>query len=145
MLAFSSRGTSSPPASHTATPTRIPSIPASTVTVGGIPQLSTSYAGTIQDLLSGQKTALFLTNIKQSGGNITGTFQGLGLVGPFKGTVSAGGKVHFTVSVYGGTEILSFDGTIKIGGDIAGTFDALDPNGNKTGESGDWYAGWPKA
>src|SRR5713101_550071 len=69
MLAFSSRGTSSPPASHTATPTRIPSIPASTVTVGGIPQLSTSYAGTIQDLLSGQKTALFLTNIKQSGRN----------------------------------------------------------------------------
>ena len=77
----------------------------------------------------------------QSGGNIQGSFQGLGLVGNFKGTVTTGGNVHFTVSVYGGTEILSFEGTIKIGGDIAGTFDAVDQNGNKLGESGTWYAG----
>ncbi len=84
---------------------------------------------------------MYLTNVKQSGGNIKGTFQGLGLVGPFKGTVSAGGKVHFTVSVYGGTETLSFEGTIKVGGDIVGTFDALDQNGNKMGESGIWDVG----
>jgi hypothetical protein len=45
------------------------------------------------------------------------------------------------VSVYGGNEILSFEGTIKIGGDIVGTFDAVDQNGNKLGESGLWNAG----
>jgi len=88
---------------------------------------------------------MYLTDIKQNQGSFQGHFQGLGLVGTFKGTVSVDGNVHFTVSIWGGTETLSFDGTIKIGGDIAGTFDALDPNGNKTGESGEWYAGWPQA
>jgi eukaryotic-like serine/threonine-protein kinase len=141
LLAFASRDSSSPPASHTATPVRTPSIAAPTVNVGVFPQLATSYAGTILDLLSNQKTPLFLTNIKQSGGTIQGSFQGLGLIGPFKGTVSTSGSVHFTVSVYGGTETLSFEGTIKIGGDIVGTFDALDPNGNKMGESGIWNVG----
>ncbi len=130
-----------PPASSTAAPAKTPSIPASTVTVSPFPQLATSYAGTVLDLLSGQKTPMYLTNVKQSGGNIQGSFQGLGLVGPFKGTVSAAGSVHFTVSVYGGTETLSFEGTIKIGGDIVGTMDALDPNGNQTGESGVWNVG----
>ncbi len=130
-----------PPASSTAAPSKTPSIPAPTVTVSPFPQLATSYAGTVLDLLSGQKTPMFLTNMKQSQGTIQGHFQGLGLVGPFKGTVSASGKVHFTVSVYGGTETLTFEGTIKIGGDIVGTMDALDPNGNKLGESGIWDVG----
>jgi eukaryotic-like serine/threonine-protein kinase len=145
MLAFASRNTSSPPATppatHTVTPTRTPTIPTPTVNVGAYPRLATSYGGTIKDLLSGQKTDMFLTDVQQNQGNIRGTFQGLGLVGPFKGTVSASGSVHFTVSVYGGNETLSFEGTIKIGGDIVGTFDALDPNGYKTGESGLWNAG----
>jgi eukaryotic-like serine/threonine-protein kinase len=141
-LAITFKNASSPvTTSPKAAPTRTPSGPASTVTVSPYPQLATSYAGTILDLLSGQKTALFLTNIKQSGGTIQGSFQGLGLIGPFKGTVSTAGSVHFTVSVYGGTETLSFEGTIKIGGDIVGTFDAVDQNGNKLGESGLWNAG----
>src|SRR6266700_6837793 len=142
MLAFAPRGTISPvTTSPKVTATRTPSIPASTVNVSPFPQLATSYAGTILDLLSGQKTPLFLTNIKQSGGTIQGSFQGLGLIGPFTGTVSTGGKVQFTVSVYGGNEILAFEGTIKIGGDIVGSFDAVDQNGNKTGESGLWNVG----
>jgi eukaryotic-like serine/threonine-protein kinase len=109
--------------------------------VSPYPQLATSYAGTISDILSQQSTPLFLSNIKQNGGTIQGSFQGLGLIGPFKGTVSTAGSVHFTVSVYGGTEVLSFEGTIKIGGDIVGSFDAVDQNGNKLGESGLWNAG----
>ena len=140
ILAFASRSTGSPPAFHTATPARTPSIPTSTVTVSVYPQLAISYAGTVFDLLSNQSTPMFLRNMKQSGGTIEGSFQGLGLVGSFKGTVSAGGKVHFTVSVYGGTEILSFDGTIKIGGDMVGTMDTVDQNGNKLGETGIWNA-----
>jgi serine/threonine protein kinase len=141
ILAFASRSTGTPPAFHTATPARTPSIPASTVTVGAYPQLATSYAGTISDLLSGQKTALFLTGIQQNQGSIQGSFRGLGLVDSFKGTVSAAGEVHFTVLAYGGNETLTFEGTIKIGGDIVGTFDVLDQNGYKTGESGLWNVG----
>jgi serine/threonine protein kinase len=141
MLAFASKDASSPPATYTVTPSRTPSIPTPTVNVGAYPRLATSYGGTIKDLLSGQKTAMFLINVQQNQGNIQGSFQGLGLVGTFKGTVSASGSIHFTVSVYGGNETLSFEGTIKIGGDIVGTFDALNPNGYKTGESGLWNVG----
>jgi len=144
-LALLSRVTSSPPAPHTVTPSvtpaRTPPIPTPTVNAGTYPQLATSYAGTILDLLSQQKTSMYLTEVKQNQGRIQGHFQGLGLVGTFKGTVSADGNVHFTVEIWGGNETLSFDGTIKVGGDIVGTFDVLDPNGNKTGESGPWNVG----
>ncbi len=141
ILAFAPRNTSSPPATHTVTPSRTPSIPTPTVNVGAYPRLATSYGGTIKDLLSGQRTDMFLTNVLQNQGNIKGSFRGLGLVGTFKGTVSASGDVHFTVSIWGGNETLSFEGTIKIGGDIVGTFDVLDQNGYRTGESGLWDAG----
>ncbi len=141
ILAFSSRATSSPPATHTVAPTGTPTISTPTVNVGAYPRLAPSYAGTVLDLLSKQKTPMYLTDIKQNQGSFQGHFQGLGLVGTFKGTVSVDGNVHFTVSIWGGTETLSFEGTIKVGGDIVGTFDAVDQNGNKMGESGIWDVG----
>jgi eukaryotic-like serine/threonine-protein kinase len=141
LLAFTSRNSSAPAVAHQVTPTPAPAMATPTSNVGAYPRLATSYTGTILDLLSGQKTPMFLTEVQQNQGTIQGTFQGLGLVGPFKGTVSPTGSVHFTVSVYGGNEVLSFEGTIKIGGDIVGTFDALDQNGYKTGESGIWNLG----
>ncbi len=78
---------------------------------------------------------------RSSQGSIQGFFRGLSLVGPFKGTASTTGSIHFTVSVYGGNETLAFEGTIKNGSDIVGTFDALDQNGNKTGLTGLWNVG----
>src|SRR6266851_3332260 len=99
ILAFSSRATSSPPATHTVAPTGTPTISTPTVNVGAYPRLAPSYAGTVLDLLSKQKTPMYLTDIKQNQGSFQGHFQGLGLVGTFKGTVSVDGNVHFTVSI----------------------------------------------
>ena len=112
--------------------TRTPGVPA-------YPSIAASYAGRILDLLNNENTSLFLTQIQQNGGSISGLFQGLGLVGPFKGTVTPTGKVQFTVTVQAGASFLSFDGDIKIGGDITGTFTALNQNKQPTGESGPWY------
>ena len=100
--------------------------------------MSSSYAGTVLDLLNNERTGLFLTQIHQNNGNITGYFQGLGMAGPFTGTVTRAGHLQFTVTVLGGSSFLSFDGDIKIGGDITGTFKALNQQRQFTGESGIW-------
>jgi hypothetical protein len=41
-------------------------------------------------------------------------------------------------NVQAGSSILLFDGEIKIGGDIQGTFEALNQQRQPTGESGAW-------
>ncbi len=101
------------------------------------PRIAASYVGTSADLLANEKTDMFLTNIQQSQGNIHGFFHGLGLAGPFTGTVTPAGHIEFTVMAYAGNMTLSFEGDIKIGGDIAGTFRVLD-HGDFTGEYGLW-------
>ena len=102
------------------------------------PAVAASYAGTIFDLMTQQKTPFFLTAIQQNGDGIHGSFQGLGLVGPFKGTVTSSGHVQFTVSIYAGEATLAFEGSIKIGGDMAGSFAAVAQDGQHTGEGGLW-------
>lgn len=111
-----------------------PSTPVSPI----FPSLSSSYAGTILDLLAGEKTPMYLTNVQQSQGKISGNFQGLGLVSTFKGTITRAGKLHFTMINSSTNQILSFEGTIKTGGDIVGTFAVLNQDGYQTGESGLW-------
>jgi serine/threonine protein kinase len=105
------------------------------------PKLSPCYAGTIADLMTNQTTAMYLLDIQQSQGNIHGTFQGLGLVGTFEGTVTSDEQLHFTLPVHAGEQTLAFVGTIKIGGDIKGSFRVLDQQEHFTGEFGDWYVG----
>ena len=102
------------------------------------PPLAASYTGTIFDLMTRQKTSLLLTALQQNQEGIHGFFQGLGLVGPFTGTVTPTGQVRFTVTIYTGAATLVFDGIIKIGGDMAGSFAAVDQHGQRTGESGLW-------
>ncbi len=116
--------------------------PPSNVTTGAsaYPDISLSYAGTVLDLMNNEKTSLFLTQVHQNNGNIMGYFQGLGLAGPFTGAVTHTGHLQFTVAVSGGSSFLSFDGSIKIGGDITGTFEVLNQQRQFTGESGPWNA-----
>jgi len=102
------------------------------------PAVAASYAGTIFDLMTQQKTPFLLTAIQQNGEGIHGSFQGLGLVGPFTGTVTPSGQVRFTVSIYAGEATLVFEGSIKIGGDMAGSFAAVAQEGQRTGEGGLW-------
>ncbi len=105
------------------------------------PRLGSSYAGKVSDIsVAHTTTALYLAGIQQDQGHFQGEFQGLGLAGPFTGTVTSGGKLHFTVKVYSGNTTLIFDGAIKVGGDLTGTFNATTENNQNTSEYGLWYA-----
>ncbi len=123
----------------TAFTTTTPSSNVSTA-VSAFPDIGPSYAGTVLDLMNHEKTSLYLTHIHQNKGNITGYFQGLGMAGPFTGTVTHSGHLQFTVVIQSGSSFLSFDGDIKIGGDITGVFKALNQQRQFTGESGPWNA-----
>ena len=79
-----------------------------------------------------------LSNILQSGNNIQGYFNGLGLSGYFKGTITISGHIQFQVVVYSGNSTLSFEGAIQIGGTIAGSYQVLNQNSQFTGETGLW-------
>ena len=151
LLLFVPRHDSPPSTTQRVTPTLAPSTPQPKATatltrtpVGPVyPPIATSYAGTVADLLNPQhpqKTALVLTSIQQNGGNISGYFQGLGMTGPFKGSVTTDEKVNFTVSVQSGTSTLSFEGSIKVGGDLVGSFKVLNQQGQPTGDYGEWNA-----
>ncbi len=100
------------------------------------PDIVASYAGTVLDAMNHERTDMFLTQIHQNGGNISGQFRGLGLVGHFTGTVTPTEHLQFIVQA--GSSILLFDGEIKIGGDIQGTFEALNQQRQPTGEYGAW-------
>lgn len=102
------------------------------------PLLNPSYAGTVVDLLAKEKTIMTLTHIQQNQGSIQGDFQGLGYVGPFKGSITPTGHLQFTIVVRSGASTLSFEGDIKVGGDIAGSFEVLLHEGQPTGETGIW-------
>jgi eukaryotic-like serine/threonine-protein kinase len=102
------------------------------------PILGASYTGTVVDLLAKEKTSMVLTRIQQNQGSIQGYFQGLGFVGPFKGTITPSGHLQFKVEMRAGQSILSFEGDIKVGGDIVGSFEVLLSQGQPTGESGLW-------
>ena len=144
LVAFAFQNHSASSTSNRATSTLAQTTPRSTTpfntatSVSAYPTMSSSYAGTVLDLLNNERSGLFLTQLHQNNGNITGYFQGLGMAGPFTGTVTREGHLQFTVTVLGGSSFLSFDGDIKIGGDITGTFKALNQQRQFTGESGIW-------
>jgi eukaryotic-like serine/threonine-protein kinase len=127
------KATASPSPSPSATPISI------------YPPLSSSYAGTILDLgVANTSTKMFLTNVFENpaNGHFTGQFQGLGLSGPFTGTVTPSGVIHFVVKIDVGNMVC--DGKIKVGGDLEINFKTYDQNGNSLGEYGPMY-GHPTA
>ena len=128
------------PATHQARVTSGAVSPTATLLPKGskYPILGASYAGTVVDLLAKEKTSMMLTHIQQNQGSIQGYFQGLGFVGPFKGSITPSGHLQFMVAVRSGASTLSFEGDIKVGGDIVGSFEVLLPEGQPTGESGLW-------
>lgn len=108
--------------------------------ISNIPQLAQNYAGTISDSgVAGTATNLYLSNIKQNQGIITGSFSGLYQVGNFTGTVSADGTITFSVKISAGV-LMCRDGKIKVGGELVGSFKVVDSQGNALGEYGPWSA-----
>ena len=127
--------TTTPRSAWTPTPKPVLSPTVSAATL--YPPVAQSYAGEINDVgVANTKTIMYLTHIKQDQNRLSGNFQGLGLIGAFTGTVTSSGIVHFTVKIDAGT--LIFDGITKVGGDIRGTFKAVDQRGQSLGEYGDW-------
>ena len=108
------------------------------------PQLASNYAGRIADSgVAGTVTNLYLTQITQDYyGNISGHLDGLYLPGPFTGTISKKGDLNFTMKITVG--LLVVQGSIKVGGELQGTFKVVDPQGNSLGEYGVWSADPPK-
>ncbi|HZS75929.1 MAG TPA: serine/threonine-protein kinase [Ktedonobacteraceae bacterium] len=111
--------------------------PAPTATTSIYPPLAPAYTGSIADIgVAAKSTPMYLTRIQQNESQISGHFEGLGLVGPFTGTISQNGTIHLVVKITVGNLIL--DGTIKVGGDIQGSFITEDQQGNNLGEYGPW-------
>lgn len=116
--------------------------PAAAFTNSDYPQLSTCYGGTIFDVGgAGEKTALYLTNIKQNQADISGNFQGLGLNGMFKGKIDKNSDFRFIVTFPGRSDMLSCTGSIRTGGDLVGDFNVVDKSGQKLGDYGNWNVG----
>ncbi len=104
------------------------------------PTIANSYGGEVADRLANVTTPLFLRNIQQNQASFHGLFSGLGLAGPFTGSVTPSGHLQFSVSIQGGNSTLAFTGDIKVGGDWTGSYKVLDQRGQWTGESGLWNA-----
>lgn len=102
------------------------------------PPLVRQYSGTINDMVANSTTNMSLSNIQQQGKKIQGNFVGLGLTGKFMGTIDTIGNMQFQVPVYSGSETISFQGNVKLGGSIVGSYRILNQNGEFTGEYGLW-------
>jgi eukaryotic-like serine/threonine-protein kinase len=140
-LQFSSMhfATSAPVIEHSSAQRPVPPSTSPSAVIFLYPPIASAYVGTISDIAVAKKTTkLYLGQVRQERNNIGGNFQGLGQVGSFTGIVNSSGSVRFIVKY--GTGSLIFDGDIKVGGDIGGTFYAVDAQGQNIGEYGPWYA-----
>ena len=131
--------TALPHTASTQTPVASVSPAITTTSLPVYPQLASNYGGTISDTgVAGTTTKLFLSNIQQNHGNISGNFSGLYEVGPFTGTLTPTGNITFKIKV--STGFLICTGSIKFGGELQGAFKVVDPQGNLLGEYGPWVA-----
>lgn len=121
-----------------ASPTPAPNLSPTAPPTSLYPPIASSYGGEITDLgVANTRTSLYFTRVQQKQSHISGDFQGLGQVGIFQGTVTSSGDVTFTVKIASGTRLV-FQGNIKVGGDIVGSFEAFDAHGTKLDEYGLW-------
>jgi serine/threonine protein kinase len=117
-----------------------PFVPTSPVSPQGI-QVFPAYGGTISNNVAStstnnQGTPMCFADVRQNGQNISGKFGGLGFISTFKGTVTQE-RIKFTVPI-GNDRTYSFEGGIRSGGDMGGSYQVLDNTGQSLGESGLW-------
>jgi eukaryotic-like serine/threonine-protein kinase len=92
-------------------------------------RLTTAYQGTIGDLKDNQTSPMTLTRISQNNGQISGTFNALGLRETFDGYLETPNQITFFVASSDHGE-LSFTGTVQKDGRLEGQFWAIDQSGN---------------
>ena len=93
------------------------------------PHLATAYQGKIGDLKDNQTSPMTLTGISQNNGQISGTFNALGLNETFNGYLDTPNHITFFVASSDHGEI-SFTGTVQQDGRLEGQFWAIDQSGN---------------
>ena len=79
-----------------------------------------------------------LMGIQQNQGTIQGYFAGLGMTGPFQGSINTARQLHFKVLNSVGKPILSFDGAVQSGTNLVGNYCKLNAQGHCTGGYGLW-------
>ena len=95
------------------------------------PRLSTSYSGTITDLLANTTYPLTLTNVRQDAGNISGLLSMAQFNGPFTGFLDASKHIYFTVAANRGSASLYFTGSVRANGELDGSsFCQVDQSGS---------------
>lgn len=135
--------TTAPTTKPTAAPTAKPVTPPPSNT--GLPLLGSQYQGTISDQVTTPPTtdAMTLTQLRQSGTNISGYFYLGGNLqgsGPFTGTINAQRAIVFNVPAAFGHLPLHFTGTVNANGSMSGNYCSYDANGcnNAAGGYGTW-------
>ncbi len=110
-------------------------------TAGNYPRLATSYAGTLNNLLTHTTTTIKFITIQQSTQSITGTFieRQVHRQQPFSGVVDASKRLLFTITAQVGQSALFFEGTIRSDGNLVGNYCSVDSSGQcANGEYGLW-------
>lgn len=105
--------------------------------------LARAYAGILYNIPLDLKTKMSLTIIQRNQNNIRGDFSGLQVNGlevnePFSGMIDAHGHIQFTVTEYAGQKTLSFKGSMKSDGTLAGNYCSLNQQGQCATEYGLW-------
>lgn len=133
--------------SHTPVATATHPVKTSTPVPPTYPTLAPVYGGSIHNSPAGVDSTMKLTNVKQSGANISGNFivgpelQGSG---PFTGTVDMSNHIQFTApSVYRHAPLF-FRGTVRPDGSLSGDYCSLDSTNNCNPGAGG-YGTWNDA
>jgi serine/threonine protein kinase len=116
------------------------SVPTEAPASSSIITLAESYNGTIYDLSLNMRTTMFLTQVQQSQGNISGYFNGLQINGPFKGSFNTSRHIQFTIMGLTSHAMLAFEGAVLSDGNLAGSFCNLNPAGQCASKYGVWSA-----
>jgi serine/threonine protein kinase len=125
-------------------------LPSSTVGPGATPQSTTTpqvtgysvlakeYAGTMQNLATGKRSAIALKNVRQQKGEIQGNFQSDERNDPFEGVVDTSQHVLFTVGEPDSGHALFFEGTVRPDHYLTGNYCQLSAARECVGDYGLW-------
>lgn len=115
---------------HTTTPTIHPgTVKTVTIASSTYPRLATSYYGTIDDLQANVSSQATLTQMRQNGEHISGSFNSTLVSAPYSGFLDTTKHLYFTIAANGNRAPLYFSGSVRADGNLTGTFCEIDQSG----------------